>query len=55
MAKNIVISEAVVRARVTRIRSGKPSESQSRGFAKYPKPQKRLCGGILRKKGAGNG
>lgn len=53
MAKQIVISEEVVRTRVMRVHSAKLRESMKHGFLGYKlKSQRRLIDSKLLKKGA---
>ena len=55
MAKNIIISEEIVRTRVMRVHSGKLRDSIKNGFVKKCKPQKRLfCNRPQVKKGVSN-
>jgi len=55
MAKNIIISEEIVRTRVMRVHSGKLGDSIKNGFVKKCKPQKRLfCNRPQVKKGVSN-
>ena len=55
MAKNIIISEEIVRTRVMRVHSNKLRESMKHGFLnKKNKPQKRLFCNRPQKKGGVN-
>ena len=55
MAKNIIISEEIVRTRVMRVHSNKLRDSLKNGFVKRNKPMKRLfCNRPQVKKGVSN-
>lgn len=55
MAKNIIISEEIVRTRVMRVHSNRLRESMKHGFFnKKAKPQKRLFSNRPQKKGGAN-
>lgn len=55
MAKNIIISEEIVRTRVMRVHSNRLRESMKHGFFnKKAKPQKRLFSNRSQKKGGAN-